>query len=271
DANLTGPGPDEPASCAGVLAVGGIESDGSLWRYSIQQPYVAVAAPADNIATLDRKGQLHIEGSGTSASCAMVAAAAALIRSRYPSMPWYQVDQRLIDTALPRGNPEPNDGYGYGIIDIYRAVDAAKYPISASAPNPVYAKFKAWLSTPEGRPFATQNHVTGQQAVSGGSRASATGGTSSSPPMIVVTSGCLAIATVVLVLVFRSRSKSRCTRRCAGQPSIASGHAFQAEMRPTPSLGRPPAEPVQAWWPGDPDSSGRPAWHGGPDEESAFK
>ena len=31
-------GPDEPASCAGVLAVGGIEPGGSLWRGSTREP-----------------------------------------------------------------------------------------------------------------------------------------------------------------------------------------------------------------------------------------
>ena len=39
------PGPMQPASCAGVLAVAGVGPDGSLWPGSTREPYVAVAAP----------------------------------------------------------------------------------------------------------------------------------------------------------------------------------------------------------------------------------
>ena len=140
-------GPVEPASCAGVLAVGGVEPDGSLWPGSTREPYVAVAAPGDHVAFTGRDGLYSTTAWGTSFSAALVAGAAALIRSRYPHMPWYKVDQRLIGTAIPAGRPVPNDGYGYGIVDLARAVNASAYPVRASAPNPVYASFKAWLAT----------------------------------------------------------------------------------------------------------------------------
>src|SRR5205823_2527532 len=83
-------------------------------------------------------------GAGTSFAAALTAGTAALIRSRYPHMPWYQVDQRLTGTATPAGRPVPNPGYGYGIINPARAVNASAYPVPASAPNPVYAKFTRW-------------------------------------------------------------------------------------------------------------------------------
>ena len=134
-------GPGEPASCAGVLAVGGIEPDGSLWRGSTRQPYVAVAAPADHMVYVGRDGRYTTTGEGTSFSAALTAGTAALIRSRYPDMPWYQVVQRLTGTATPAGRPVPNQGFGYGIINPARAVNASAYPVRASAPNPVLAKF----------------------------------------------------------------------------------------------------------------------------------
>jgi hypothetical protein len=55
-------------------------------------------------------------------------------------MPWYEVDQRLTGTATPAGHPVPNDGYGYGIVNLARAVDASAYPVPASAPDPALAK-----------------------------------------------------------------------------------------------------------------------------------
>jgi membrane-anchored mycosin MYCP len=151
DVNVSGSGPVEPASCAGVLAVGGVQPDGSLWPDTVQQPYVSVAAPADHMVYVGRDGRYSTTGAGTSAAAPLVAGVAALIRSRYPSMPWYQVDQRLTATAIPGGSPVPNDGYGYGILDPARAVNAAAYPVSASAANPVLERFDAWLASAGGR------------------------------------------------------------------------------------------------------------------------
>src|SRR5690242_9708378 len=149
-------GPGEPASCAGVLAVGGTEPDGTLWRGSTRQPYVAVGAPADHMVYVGRDGRYTTTGAGTSFSAALTAGTAALIRSRYPGMPWYQVDRRLIATATPAGHPVPNDGYGYGIVNPARAVNASAYPVRASAPDPVLARYQAWLATPAGRAVASR-------------------------------------------------------------------------------------------------------------------
>jgi subtilisin family serine protease len=153
-------GPDEPASCAGVLAVGGTEPDGTLWPGSTREPYVAVAAPGDHMVYVGRDGRFTTSGAGTSFAAALTAGAAALIRSRYPRMPWYEVDQRLIATASPAGHPVPNDGYGYGIVNPARAVNASAYPVPASAPDPVLARYQAWLATPAGRAVATRYRLT---------------------------------------------------------------------------------------------------------------
>ena len=58
------PGPDQPASCAGVLAVGGTEPDGTLWPGSTREPYVAVAAPADHMVYVGRDGRFTTTGAG---------------------------------------------------------------------------------------------------------------------------------------------------------------------------------------------------------------
>jgi subtilisin family serine protease len=151
-------GPDEPASCAGVLAVGGTEPDGTRWPGSAREPYVAVAAPADHMVYVGRDGRFTTTGAGTSFAAALTAGTAALIRSRYPHMPWYQVDQRLTGTATPAGHPVPGDGYG--IVNLARAVNASGYPVRASAPDPVLARYRAWLATPAGRTVAARYRLT---------------------------------------------------------------------------------------------------------------
>ncbi len=151
------PGPMEPASCAGVLAVAGVGPDGSLWPGSTREPYVAVAAPGEQITFAGLDGRHSTTATGTSFSSALVAGAAALIRARYPHMPWYQVDQRLIDTAAAAGPRVPSDAYGYGVVDLAEAVNATAYPLARSAPDPVYARFRAWLAS---QPRAGQTQHT---------------------------------------------------------------------------------------------------------------
>jgi membrane-anchored mycosin MYCP len=145
--------PESPASCAGVLAVGAVSPDLTSFPDSERQPYVAVSAPGNDIGLLGMDGLYFPDRGGTSCSSAFVSGEAALVRSRYPSMPWYQVVQRIINTALPEGSPVPNDSFGYGIVRIAGAVNASTHQVAASAPNPVYAAFRQWLATPQGSQF----------------------------------------------------------------------------------------------------------------------
>ena len=215
-------GPDEPASCAGVLAVGGTEPDGSLWPGSTQEPYVAVAAPADHMVYVGRDGRYTTTGAGTSFSAALTAGTAALIRSRYPDMPWYRVDQRLTGTATHAGRRVPNHGYGYGIINPARAVNATAYPVPASAPNPVYAKFTRWLATPAGRAAAARYGFGAQDQVTpaaGPARGGSVRTRSITMREIVITAAAAAGAFVVaLVFVLRMSARRRRLATMAAPP-----------------------------------------------------
>lgn len=167
DTNLIGSRPSEPASCAGVLAVSAVQPNRSLWPQDARQPYLTVANPGADLITSGRDGQVVTGVSGTTAASALAAGAVALIRSRYPTMPWYQVIQRVTGTALAAGGNVPNDSFGYGLFRLSEAVNAAAYPVSASAPNPVYARYLAWLATPPGLSFSRQ--LSGSQAGKGDS------------------------------------------------------------------------------------------------------
>ena len=213
DANLDGPRPEEPASCAGVLAVGGVESNGSLWSHSVQQPYVSVAAPADHMVYVGADGRFTTIGAGNSFSAPLVSGAAALIRSKYPSMPWYQVDQRLIDTAIPDGQV-PNDGTGYGIIDINKALSTSP---PASGPNPPYRRYQTWLKS------------TGQSGGQGAQAApSASGESSGGLGTLFLIIGIVAVvlivaAIVIIVLVTRGRNRRGPRNPGGGYPLNAYG------------------------------------------------
>ncbi|MBO0805996.1 MAG: S8 family serine peptidase, partial [Nocardiopsaceae bacterium] len=213
--NQNGLAPQDPSTCAGVLAVGGVVPNGSPWKDSTPGPQVSVAAPAAPMYAVSSDGrQSTLKGAGTSSSTALVSGAAALIRSRYPKMPWYQVDQRLIGTAIPDG-PRPNNGTGYGIIDVSRALNASAYPVSASSPDPPYARYQSWLKTPAGQSFARANHINTGNTGPGkpgagarpGSSSSGTSSSGSSTPIIigVIAAAVIAIIAAAIVLATRNR------------------------------------------------------------------
>ncbi len=156
DTNLIGAAPAEPASCAGVLAVAALEPNRALWPEDARQPYITVVNPGANLVTSGRGGQLITGVSGTRAASALAAGAVALIRSRYPRMPWYQVIQRVTGTALTAGGQVPSDSFGYGIFRLSYAINATAHPVAASAPNPVYARYLAWLASPQGKSLSRQ-------------------------------------------------------------------------------------------------------------------
>ncbi|HEY2673405.1 MAG TPA: S8 family serine peptidase [Rugosimonospora sp.] len=252
DVNKSGTSPEEPGTCAGVLTVGGVEPNGSLWQYSTQGPQVSVAAPSDHMFTVNSNGRQYTVGSsGTSLSAPLVSGAAALIRSEYPSMPWYTVVQRLIDTAIPQGSV-PNNQFGYGILDVSRAVNASAYPVTASAPNPVYARYQAWLKTPAGQQFAAQNGIstgpstgTGAQAGPSAMAKPSSGGSGTLTFVLIAVLVVVVLVVVIgggLAFFLISRNRTRRGPRHPGGPGGGYG--------PPSGYGPPPGQyPQQGQYP----------------------
>ena len=193
--------PKQPASCAGVLAVSAVNPNLTWWRHSERQPYVAVSAPGNEIQTLGLDGRNFVDGFGTSFASAFVAGEAALVRARNPALPWYRVVQRIINTALPRG-AVPNDRFGYGIVRIHEAVDAAHDPVPASAPNPVYQAFQDWLRTPQG-----QSARPSPRGTASGARPATSGGAAGLAAAAAVAAAVVVLAAAAALLVLRRRRR----------------------------------------------------------------
>ncbi|MGC4838558.1 S8 family serine peptidase [Micromonospora vinacea] len=125
-----------PASEDGVLAVGGVDKSGAHAAVSVTGPEIDVVAPAVDIYSTSIGGKYR-KGTGTSDATAIVAGAAALIRSKYPYLPAREVAHRLTATAVDKGPPGRDDEYGYGVIDLVAALTADVPPLgfeSVSAP-----------------------------------------------------------------------------------------------------------------------------------------
>jgi membrane-anchored mycosin MYCP len=113
-----------PATIPGVLAVGGLDKDGTASVDSSSQGIsIGVSAPAEDLAG-GLPGGGYARWSGTSGAAPIVSGVAALIRSKYPDMTAAQVINRIISTAKPAGGSVPNAIYGYGVLDAYAALTA---------------------------------------------------------------------------------------------------------------------------------------------------
>ncbi|GAA4234507.1 hypothetical protein GCM10022254_39490 [Actinomadura meridiana] len=124
-----------PAAYAGVIAVGALDRQLRLWKDSNRHSHAAVCAPGVDIVSADASDG-YVVGTGTSASSAMVAGVAALVRSRYPELRPEQVRQALIAGSPPRpGHPTGSPTCG-GTVDAVRALVAAQ-GISKTVGGPV--------------------------------------------------------------------------------------------------------------------------------------
>jgi membrane-anchored mycosin MYCP len=100
--------------------------------------YVDIVAPGDRIVAAAPGGG-HLAFEGTSLAVPFVAATAALIRARYPSLGQADVVHRLLATADPAPGSRPSMEYGYGVLNPTRALTEVLVPriLGAASPAPL--------------------------------------------------------------------------------------------------------------------------------------
>jgi type VII secretion-associated serine protease mycosin len=121
------PGVDYPAAYPGVVGAAGVDRNGNHAAISVLSPFAMLAAPAVDIATTDIRTAGHTgyaNGVGTSAATAIIAGAAALVRAKYPNLSATEVIHRLTATADDKGTPGRDNEYGYGVINLVKALTA---------------------------------------------------------------------------------------------------------------------------------------------------
>lgn len=150
-----GPQTPYPAAYDGVVGVGAIGPDGSLWPGSPAGAFVDLVAPGANVVSTQRVRGL-VTVSGTGVATGFVAATAALVRERRPTLTAAQVVQRLEATATPAAGGVDSRQYGYGIANPYQAVTDQIVPaptkplpsFSANRPDPAaLAREASWSSS----------------------------------------------------------------------------------------------------------------------------
>ena len=125
-----------PGKAAGVVTVGAIDNQGTIWGYSSRGAEMDLVAPSGgvpgNVYTIDRMGSLGYESgnytatfNGTSASCPQVSGVAALILSINPDFTETQVVNFLTSTATDMGSSGFDNVFGYGRLNATEAIYAA--------------------------------------------------------------------------------------------------------------------------------------------------
>ncbi|MFD0691427.1 S8 family peptidase [Actinomadura fibrosa] len=117
-----------PAAYPGVIAVGALDRRLRLWKDSNRRSHASVCAPGVDIVSADSSNG-YVVGTGTSASSAMVAGVAALIRARYPKL-----SPEDVRRALVQGSPA-RAGHPTGSTACSGTVDAVQSLVAASKLN----------------------------------------------------------------------------------------------------------------------------------------
>ncbi|SDF66712.1 membrane-anchored mycosin MYCP [Lentzea fradiae] len=118
-----------------VLSVASIGRDGEVSDFSVWGPWVSIAAPGEEIISVDPKGtgltnaNVTANGvqdiKGTSFAAPYVSGITALVRQRFPDLTARQVMDRLKATALHPGGVSGKDHkIGYGMVNPVAALTA---------------------------------------------------------------------------------------------------------------------------------------------------
>lgn len=128
--------PNYPAACNHVVAVGATDSTDKLATFSNYGSWVTLSAPGTNILTTMNGGGYGY-WNGTSFSSPIVAGVAALMLAANPALTSAQVVSILEQTADDLGDPGYDATFGWGRVNAYRAVMAARpAPAPVAAPVP---------------------------------------------------------------------------------------------------------------------------------------
>ncbi|WP_331209590.1 type VII secretion-associated serine protease mycosin [Plantactinospora veratri] len=120
-----------PAAYQGVVAVSATDRKGNHSDVSVTGSKIVLAAPGVSINSTQKNGRYQA-GNGTSYSTAIVAGAAALVRSKFPDLSAEEVVHRLTATADDKGTPGRDEEYGYGVLNLVKALTADVPPLEGS-------------------------------------------------------------------------------------------------------------------------------------------
>ncbi|MGI6450102.1 MAG: S8 family serine peptidase [Desulfitobacteriia bacterium] len=124
-----GTGPNSvayPGAHPAVMAVSAVDMHDTAAPFALTGPEVEISAPGSKILTSywtkNETGCAY--STGTSIAAPFVSGAAALLWSKYPDLTAAEIRQALLSSAYDLGAKGRDNKYGFGRLDIYRALQA---------------------------------------------------------------------------------------------------------------------------------------------------
>jgi len=171
-----------PGAYEEVLTVGAVDRRNRVAPFSNHGAHVDLTAPGVDI-TVPSPEYGYVQARGTSASAALVAGAAALIRAEHPELSAADVVDRLTGTATDRGDKGKDDYYGAGQLNLLAALTAPQPKPSSAAP------------------------ATADAPVAAPGRTPADDGDGGIPPLLIVAAGVVLLAGAVTAVALVARRR----------------------------------------------------------------
>lgn len=112
-----------------AVSVGSVGPDGLISDFSVRgtgpdagMGFVWLTAPGEDMTTTDPGGG-YDTAFGTSLATPVVSGAAALVWSKYPELTGPEVIDHLVSTSIDKGAPGRDEEYGYGDLDLVKALE----------------------------------------------------------------------------------------------------------------------------------------------------
>jgi type VII secretion-associated serine protease mycosin len=141
-----------PALYPEVLSDGAIGRDGNIADFSVANEGVDIAAPGVDIVSTSITKSRYSLSEGTSDASAVVSGAAALVRAKFPDLSAAEVIHRLTATATDAGAEGQDQSYGFGRLNLVKALTADVGPAPAdSAAAPTATADEPVQGAPPGR------------------------------------------------------------------------------------------------------------------------
>jgi subtilisin family serine protease len=113
--------PSYPAAFESVIAVTAVDAASRLYSQATRGAFVDVAAPGVDIMSTAPGNRTQIF-SGTSAATAFASGAVALLLRQRPTLTQTDLTALLRQTARDLGTTGPDAEFGYGLLDVCRAL-----------------------------------------------------------------------------------------------------------------------------------------------------
>ena len=127
-----------PGAYEDVIAVGSVDKNMNVSSFSNKNDSVFVVAPGEDVYSLGTLPFTVYKSSGTSFSAPFVSGLAAMLKEKYPQMGQKDFGEILKASSKDLGEPGYDTSYGYGLIQVPQAIDAAEtyFGDAGSDPEP---------------------------------------------------------------------------------------------------------------------------------------